>query len=72
MTTDIAARQDRAEERLAHLLRAVEDLSDLAASQSARLQRLEAQVADLRRAEAARQTDAGGALAFGDERPPHW
>ncbi|MCC5983272.1 MAG: SlyX family protein [Rhodobacteraceae bacterium] len=63
---------DRTEERLAHLLRAVEDLSELAALQAARIDRLEARVAELRRAEAERQADSGGGVTFGDERPPHW
>ncbi len=72
MSDDLTARQDLTEERLAHLLRAVEDLSDLAAAQAARIERLEAQVARLKHSEAARQEDGGGGVILGDERPPHW
>jgi SlyX protein len=55
------------EERIAHLTRAVEDLSDMVARQASEIDRLTRMVAML----AARE--AGGAEApSADVRPPHW
>ena len=71
MSSETNDRIDVAEERIAHLLRAVDDLSDLARGQAERIARLEAQVAALLRGDADRQADAGGML-LADERPPHW
>lgn len=63
---------DRIEEQIAHLVRAVEDLSDLLRAEGARLDRLERQVALLLDREAGREADAGGAVLLSDQRPPHW
>ena len=59
------------EERIAHLARAVDDLSDVVARQAADIDRLTRRVTMLMEREAERETD-GGSLALGDERPPHW
>ncbi|MCR9127748.1 MAG: SlyX family protein [Rhodobacteraceae bacterium] len=63
---------ERIEEKIAHLTRAVDDLSDIVAAQSAEIDRLNARVALLMRREAERQADAGGGVVLGDERPPHY
>jgi SlyX protein len=59
------------EERIAHLARAVDDLSDVVARQAAEIDRLTRRVTMLLEREAEREAD-GGSLALGDERPPHW
>ncbi len=69
-----AAGMDRIEaleERIAHLLRAVDDLSDRAHAQGGEIDRLTRRVAMLMEREAAREADG---LAPGDpnQRPPHW
>ena len=64
--------QDRTlalEERVAHLTRAVEEMSDEVARQAAEIARL-AQGLRLV-AERAPAPDEGG-VVLGDERPPHW
>ena len=63
---------DPIEERLAHLIRANDDLSDEVARQAKVIERLTKQVAMLMdRARAEAEEGEGGAV-FGDERPPHW
>jgi SlyX protein len=59
------------EERIAHLTRLVEDLSDVVVEQSTRLHRTERQLALLIEREVERE---GGlsAPAPADQRPPHW
>ena len=59
------------EERIAHLARAVDDLSDVVARQAAEINRLTRRVTMLMEREAEREAD-GGSLALGDGRPPHW
>jgi SlyX protein len=57
------------EERVAHLIRTVEDLSDIVAAQADQIDRLVRQSAQLM--ERASGQDEGGAV-FTDQRPPHW
>jgi SlyX protein len=59
------------EERIAHLSRSVDDLSDVVARQAADIDRLTRRVTMLLEREAEREAD-GGNLALGDRRPPHW
>jgi SlyX protein len=59
------------EERIAHLARAVDDLSDMVARQATDIGRLTRRVTMLLEREAEREAD-GGSLALGDGRPPHW
>ena len=59
------------EERVAHLMRAVEDLSDVVARQGAELDRLTRAVTLLAEREADRDATAGEA-APANARPPHW
>lgn len=59
------------EETLAHLLREVEDLSGIVASQADEIARLRRQVGLLLERESEREA-AGGGVILGDERPPHY
>ncbi len=59
------------EERIAHLSRAVDDLSDVVARQAADIDRLTRRVAMLMEREAERDADSGSPAA-GNGRPPHW
>jgi SlyX protein len=61
---------DILEERVAHLIRSVEDLSDVVARQSGEIDRLTRLVTMLAAREAERE-DAGDAPAA-NQRPPHW
>ncbi|MCE0504997.1 MULTISPECIES: SlyX family protein [unclassified Roseivivax] len=65
-------RVQRIEERLADVIRQVEDLSDLAARQDREIERLSTRVAMLLEREAQRETEGGGAHLYGDETPPHY
>ena len=60
------------EEKIAHLTRLTEDLSDIVARQDAELSKLTVQVDRLVLREAAREQDASGGIVLGDERPPHY
>ncbi len=59
------------EERIAHLTRAVDDLSDITAAQGREIERLTRQIRFLLEREAGREA---AALSPDDpnERPPHW
>jgi SlyX protein len=60
------------EERIAHLQRTVDELSEVMARQDATLQRLGRQVGILMQREAAREAEGTGGVVLGDERPPHY
>jgi len=60
------------EEKLAHLIRTVDDLSDIVASQQTEIDTLTRRVRMLMRREAERESDSGGGVVIGDERPPHY
>lgn len=60
------------EERIAHLIRAVEDLSDVMARQGRDLDRLLRLTQLLAEREAERESDGTGAIPLADQRPPHW
>ena len=64
-------RIDSMEERMAHLLRAVDDLSDVVSVQQKEIDRLTRLVGLLVEREAEREDGAGGAPAA-NVRPPHW
>lgn len=57
------------EERMAHLIRTVDELSDIVARQADEIDLLTRRVALL--LERTAQPDEGGAV-FTDQRPPHW
>lgn len=60
------------EERIAHLLRITDDLSDTVAAQAKEIDRLTARVEMLMMREAEREAEGTGGLVLGDERPPHY
>ena len=60
------------EEKLAHLMRSADELSDVVARQQTEIDRLTARVEKLMRREAERDAADGAAVVLGDERPPHW
>lgn len=64
-------RQQALEERVAHLMRAVDDLSEVVARQAAEVDRLTRRVALLMQREAEREAD-GLAPPDPGQRPPHW
>ena len=60
------------EEQIAHLTRAVEELSDIVARQEKELALAQRRLAMLMEREATRDFDAGGTVPLADQRPPHW
>lgn len=67
-----AVTQQETEERIAHLERALADLSDVVARQDGELARVTRRVEMLMQREAERMQDAGGSVALADKPPPHW
>lgn len=65
-------RTDQLEERIAHLLRTVDDLSDTVARQDSDIALLTRRVATLMEREAMREAEGTGGVVLGDERPPHY
>ena len=61
---------ERLEEKLAHLMRAVEDLSDVVARQGGEIDVLTRRVRLLMEREAGREADGGAGEA--NVKPPHW
>ncbi|MDQ1850052.1 SlyX family protein [Gemmobacter fulvus] len=60
-----------AEEQIAHLVKAVEELSDVVARQARELERLARRVGMLMEREAEREA-MGNTIPLADQRPPHW
>ncbi|MCU9838777.1 MULTISPECIES: SlyX family protein [Ruegeria] len=60
------------EERIAHLTRTVDELSDIVARQHDEIDRLARRVEMLMRREAERVAEGSGGVILGDERPPHY
>ena len=60
------------EEKLAHLTRTVEELSDVLARQDGEIARLTRRVEMLMNREAERELDAGNSIPLADQKPPHW
>ncbi|WP_299929567.1 SlyX family protein [uncultured Pelagimonas sp.] len=60
------------EERIAHLMKTVDELSDTVARQDKELAILNDRVLMLMAREADRETQGGGGVIIGDERPPHY
>ncbi len=68
----MADERTRLQERLAHLERTVEELSDIVARQDREIDRLTHRVAMLMEREAGRELEAGGSVPLADQKPPHW
>lgn len=60
------------EEQIAHLTRAVDDLSDIVARQEREIATLTRRVEILMRREGEREAAGSGGVILGDERPPHY
>ena len=60
------------EERIAHLTRTMDDISEIVSSQSAEIERLTRRVSMLLQREAEREAEGGGGVIIGDEKPPHY
>ena len=60
------------QEKIAHLTRTVEDLSDIVARQENELAIATRRIEMLMQREAGREMDAGGSIPLADQRPPHW
>ena len=63
---------EQIEEKIAHLLRSVDDLSDIVARQQNEIDRLTRRVELLMRREGEREASGSGGIVMGDERPPHY
>lgn len=62
----------RLEEQIAHLARAVEDLSDIVRLQGDQLDRAQYRLRMLMEREAEREAAEGTQIPLADQRPPHW
>ena len=60
------------EEKIAHLTKTVDELSDIVAKQSRDLDLLQRRAQMLMEREAAREFDQGGSVPLAAQRPPHW
>ncbi|MCH2067399.1 SlyX family protein [Shimia sp.] len=63
---------EQLEEKIAHLTRTVEELSDVVARQDTEIALLTRRVQMLMEREATREQDGSGGVVMGDERPPHY
>ena len=63
---------EKFEEQMAHIMRTVDDLSDIVAQQQNEIDRLNASVEMLMRREGEREASGSGGVVVGDERPPHY
>ncbi len=60
------------EERIAHLQRVTDELSEVVARQDIEIARLTRRVEMLMTREAEREMDQSGSIPLGDQKPPHW
>ncbi|MBE1284328.1 MAG: SlyX protein [Rhodobacteraceae bacterium] len=60
------------EEKLAHLIRTVDELNEVVTRQQSEIDRLTYRVQMLMEQEARRQQEGTGGVVIGDERPPHY
>ena len=65
-------RIEKTEEQIAHLIRAVDDLSEMVARQSRQIDALSRRLALLIERAAETEAAGGGATPLADQRPPHW
>lgn len=63
---------EKLEEKIAHLDRVVDDLSDIVAKQADEITTLKRRVEMLMSREAEREADQGNHVFTGQERPPHY
>ncbi|KZX95559.1 SlyX protein [Sulfitobacter sp. HI0076] len=67
-----AERINQLEEQIAHLTRAVDDMSEIVTRQEDEIVTLNRRVHMLMQREGERDASGGGAVVMGDERPPHY
>jgi len=67
-----ADRINQLEEQIAHLTRAVDDMSEIVTRQEDEIVTLNRRVHMLMQREGERDASGGGAVVMGDERPPHY
>jgi SlyX protein len=67
----MTTRLSTAEEQIAHLVRAVDDLSAVVVRQAREIEMLTRRVTMLMAREAEREAD-GGSGVLADQKPPHW
>ncbi len=60
------------EETIAHLSRALDELSEVVARQDAEMAVMTHRLQMLMERAAERELDAGGTIPLADEKPPHW
>lgn len=60
------------EERIAHLSRAVDDLSDIVTRQQSEIDRMARRLQMLMQREAEREAETGDSVPLADRPPPHW
>lgn len=65
-------RIEQLEEKIAHLTRLAEDLSEVVARQAGEIDLLNRRVGLLLEREADRQSEDAGSIPLADQRPPHW
>ena len=65
-------RMQALEERVAHLILTVDDLSDVVARQSREIEALGRRLGLLVEREAEREVEGGGTVPLADQKPPHW
>ncbi|MDW3224904.1 MAG: SlyX family protein [Paracoccaceae bacterium] len=63
---------EKLEEQFAHLMRTVEDLSDVVARQETEIATLTRRVFMLMQREGEREAQQSGGMVIADERPPHY
>ncbi|WP_339771123.1 SlyX family protein [uncultured Pseudosulfitobacter sp.] len=63
---------EQLEEQIAHLIRTVDDLSDIVARQEGEIATLTRRVHMLMQREGERESQTTGGTVVGDERPPHY
>jgi SlyX protein len=65
-------RLNRAEEEIAHLRKAVDDLSDVVARQTREIAVLTRRLGLLMERAAESEAEASGSIPLADQKPPHW
>jgi len=63
---------EKLEEKLAHLERVTDDLSEIVAQQAREIETLNRRIAMLMQREAEREADQGSHVFTGQEKPPHY
>jgi SlyX protein len=62
----------KTQETIAHLVKTVDDLSDIVADHQKQIALMAARITMLMQREAEREADTGGAYPVADAKPPHW